>query len=93
MAAETKSTSKINLEKILIVACAVLLLAVIIVSALGYTWHRDMVAAQKRAATMQMEVSSIESLTNEISNLQMENAQLNAELEEANRKLNASEGD
>ena len=78
---------KVGLQNWLIIACAVLLLAVIVVSALAYTWHKELKEVAFRAKMLQISASSVDSLTSEIQELQMENGTLNAQLEAANATI------
>lgn len=87
MAKNNQKPGKLNLQTLLMIACAVLLLAVIVVSALAYTWHSDLVAMTKRARTLQISASSVESLTNEITELQLQNGTLQGQLEAAEAEL------
>ena len=77
-------------NKILMIACAVLLLAVIVLGAFGYTWKRDLNTALKKIQNLQMQTASFDSLTTELANSQMNIATLQAELDSANAKLEAA---
>ena len=81
MQSEKKKLQKPSLQTLLIILCAVLLLAVIVVSALAYTWRNDLKAVTRKAVNLQATVSSVDSLTSEISELQLKNAELQAELD------------
>ena len=78
---------KISVQTWLTITCAVLLLAVIVVSALAYTWHKDLQTVARRARTLQIEAASVDSLTQEIQNLNLEKGTLQAQLEQANAKI------
>ena len=83
-----KMTRKMpSTQTLLMIACAVLLLAVIVVSAFAYTWRKDLKAVVRRAQTLQAEASSVGSLTQEITNLQLEKGTLEAQLENANNRI------
>ena len=81
---------KPDFNKILMIACAVLLLAVIVLGAFAYTWKRDLNTALKKVQNLQMQTASFDSLTTELANSQMNIATLQAELDSANTKLEAA---
>lgn len=81
---------KPDFNKILMIACAVLLLAVIVLGAFSYTWKRDLNTALKKIQNLQMQTASFDSLTAELANSQMNIATLQAELDSANAKLEAA---
>ena len=79
--------AKVSLQTWLMIACAVLLLALIVVSAFAYTWHKDLKIVAARAKNLQISASSIDSLSSEIQNLTLEKGTLEAQLEQANAKI------
>lgn len=78
---ENKPQNKNLIVKLLTIACAVLVLAVIVVSAFAYEWHNTII--ELKDANMDLRAladpTAITSMSDEIGNLTMQNNMLQSE--------------
>ena len=87
------TNKKPAIKNLLMIACAVLLLAVIVLGAFAYTWKQDLNAAVQQIQNLQTQSSAFDSLTTELTNSQLEIATLQAELDSANAKLESAQAE
>lgn len=89
MAKSNEKNSTKLIQTILIIACAVLALALIVVSAFAYQWHDENASMKSQISTLRAlaDQSTITSLTNSINDMQADLLEANSKIEEYKNKI------